>query len=652
MSWITSGFSMTEARIHAPTEVDWTAGERMACRPPPEMTVSEWADERRVLQPGTSRRPGPWRTDNAPYLRDIMNAYNDPDIRHLVICAGTQIGKTEVIYNILGQIIDLEPYSTLLVYPREDDAKTISRTRVQPMIQACPTLRDRIPAKADMFQTLEMHFPGMTLYLVGANSAAALAQKPCRNVLRDEIDKYPDLIGEDADPLSLSEARTKSFWDMRKIVDVSSPTLSHRGIWKQLQACDIVKEFKVSCPFCGAFQTLRFEQIKWETPKTLGSDAFRTARDSAYYECDSCQAKIDDGPKQAMLLSGKWEPTKPYEGAPQRVGFRVSSLYSPFLTWGAIAEEFLRRRAKMKEEGKIGPFQDFINGWLAEPWQETVESAKEVELRERIGQLPRGIAPGQTVALTCGIDMQKVGFYFTVWAWARSMESWMISHGYLVTWEELATQVFDTSYSVEGTDRKARIWRAGIDTGGGATDEGWSRTEESYHWLRANGRGIVWGTKGLSQNVSRQMIRHSILDKMPGAGGKPIPGRLVLWLIDTDQLKELFFWRLTQKAGDPCPIHFHAETGDDFLAHLMAEEKRRDRNMKEYWHRIRKENHFLDASLIAHACADPQWHPGIPNLAGIIERRAEESSRIVPQPQPQQPNPYTGNPDGNPYLGG
>ena len=39
---------------------------------PPEMTVSQWADEYRVLSPEASAERGRWRTDRAPYQREIL----------------------------------------------------------------------------------------------------------------------------------------------------------------------------------------------------------------------------------------------------------------------------------------------------------------------------------------------------------------------------------------------------------------------------------------------------------------------------------------------------------------------------------------------------------------------------------------------------
>ena len=73
--------------------------------PPPILTVSEWADKYRYLSPEASAEPGKWYTERAEYQRGIMNAVTDPDIETIVIMSGAQVGKTEIINNIVGYFI-------------------------------------------------------------------------------------------------------------------------------------------------------------------------------------------------------------------------------------------------------------------------------------------------------------------------------------------------------------------------------------------------------------------------------------------------------------------------------------------------------------------------------------------------------------------
>ena len=51
-----------------------------AVAPPPNLTVSQWADLYRRLSSESSAEPGQWRTDRAPYQREILDAVNDPEI--------------------------------------------------------------------------------------------------------------------------------------------------------------------------------------------------------------------------------------------------------------------------------------------------------------------------------------------------------------------------------------------------------------------------------------------------------------------------------------------------------------------------------------------------------------------------------------------
>ena len=78
-------------------------------KPPPRLTVSEWADQRRRLDSQTSSEPGRWHTSRAEYQRGIMDACGEPENREVVVMAGAQLGKSEAILNIIGYHIDNDP---------------------------------------------------------------------------------------------------------------------------------------------------------------------------------------------------------------------------------------------------------------------------------------------------------------------------------------------------------------------------------------------------------------------------------------------------------------------------------------------------------------------------------------------------------------
>lgn len=71
--------------------------------PPPDITISEWADRYRYLSSKSAAEPGRWKTNRAPYQREPMDAFSDEHVKKVVLMWGAQMGKTDsVILNPLG----------------------------------------------------------------------------------------------------------------------------------------------------------------------------------------------------------------------------------------------------------------------------------------------------------------------------------------------------------------------------------------------------------------------------------------------------------------------------------------------------------------------------------------------------------------------
>src|SRR5271166_6365984 len=101
--------------------------------PPPDITVSEWARRNRVLPKGTTSRPGPFRPEK--FQVEMMDAFVDPNVHHVVIQKSTQIGYNDaVVNNVIAYCIDVDPKPIMLVEPTVDNAKDYGKKRVAPMI--------------------------------------------------------------------------------------------------------------------------------------------------------------------------------------------------------------------------------------------------------------------------------------------------------------------------------------------------------------------------------------------------------------------------------------------------------------------------------------------------------------------------------------
>lgn len=584
-----------------------------ALRPPTRLTVSEWAERNIILTPETCPEPGPYRLDRTPYARGPMDAYGTPGVEHIVLKWASQTAKTTILYNCTGYDVDQDPGPALLVMPSDDLGRFVSKNRIQPMVEACEALSDKKDPDPDNFTTLEMKFRGMVLSIVGANSAGELASRPVRYLKRDEVNKFPALVGKEADPMSLSEERTKNFWN-RKIMDVSTPSDENGNVTRQFDSCEAKFDYKVPCPHCAFDQVLTDKQIRYtEQLKAAGISEEdpnypARARDVAYYECERCGGRIEDIHKPQMLRLGKWisrehglelfEEIRRYR--PRKIGFHLPSWYSPWVTFGQCAEKYERSR-KYPEQ-----MRNYENSWAAREYKDTIEEKSGSELMNNIIDLPPLVCPPGTLALTIGIDPGQGGYWFTVVAWKQDLTPHVVQYGFTVSRDELRRLVWENAYPVSGVSVNLSCWRGGMDTGGGKyQDKDTTMTEEAYAWIRDFGGGKVLGTKGSSHDMRGRKIKEIRIDKMPD--GKAIPGGLVVWELDTDAFKDLIFYRIALQPNTPGRLTFHSDTKEEFIKHLLAEVKERDiKTGRTTWVRKSRSNHWFDCLSICFAMADPE----------------------------------------------
>ncbi|SMO61428.1 Phage terminase, large subunit GpA [Balnearium lithotrophicum] len=559
--------------------IDWTKRELRALTPPEGITVSEWADKYRILSSRSSKEPGKWKTERVPYAKAVMDAFCDNEVEEIVLCYGAQLSKTETMLNMLGYAIHQDPGPAMFVLPSEDIARSFSKNRLQDMLISSEPLRERLPSTSHDFTNLELIMESMTIYLAWAGSPAVLASKPVRYVFLDEIDKYPPFSGREANPISLAKERTNSYQGFHKIVYASTPTTEDGNIWKQLQSCGIIYRYQVPCPKCKKFMFLEFPNLKWEDVENP-----EDVIDKTWYECPNCGAKITENYKHEMLLKGRWVEWKRKSKRRRKIGFWLSALYSPFIPWGKLAYEFLVSKDSPSE------LMNFVNSKLAEPFKETVKRREVSDILIWKRDYPPGICPSDTVALTAGVDVQKDGFYFTIWAWNTQLEQYLVRYGFVRNFDELEAVLFNSRYLVG--DYPAKISRIFIDSG--------NDTREVYEWAWKY-LGVVFPIKGQSQIRSGVPFKETLVERLPGSSLRYGTG-LRLVNIDVNYYKDDI-----QRRFEQGKIFLHNETGEDFAKQIIAEEKRRVRRNNVYvetWVKVHQDNHYLDCLVYSNCAAD------------------------------------------------
>jgi len=605
--------------------ITFTEGERRVFRIPERISTADWADRHRMVVDGG--RKSPWRNEISPCCVGIMDALDSPFVREVYVQAAPQTVKTQAIFNYLLRRIDQAPTSAMIVMPDEHLQRRFFKRRLIPSIQATPrTAKLLSPTMGDITRRSIAFINGMDITGAWAGSAAVLASDAMELVILDEMNKYPDPVGDEPNAFDMAKQRTNSFPFTYKIYGGSTPT-GERGLITEIikKRADEVRYYHARCPICGEEQRMIWENITWGATR----DPRKVMREKlARYNCRACGMQWDDDLRNRAVLATMrtgWRAEEPVDRA-RVVAFRLPSWY--VLSMSEAVSAFL--------EGQDDPekLKSWVTQHCAEEWVEKAVKKTENAVLARQSIYPALIVPPDVVALTAGIDVQKRGFWFVVRGWAEDLTSWLIQYGYLSTWADVETLIYSTEYRIHESQQTMKIWRAGIDTGGGETDESdWSRTEEIYQWLRKQPMGSaqkVFGIKGAThiRSMAAKRIKITRIDTLPSSN-KPIPGGLELRLLDTSQYKGLIHFRLGRKeANEDAPaetqrFYVHQGVGIDYVKQLLSEEYRMGKGKKYEWKQTYYQNHLLDCETIAASCADAEWLPSLQMLAAHLKRRQD-----------------------------
>ena len=402
-------------------------------RPPEQLTVSQWADKKRKLSQESSAEVGQWRTSRTPYLKDIMDAFNDPVLRHIAVVASSQVGKSECINNMIGYIIDQDPGSILFIQPTTIDAKDYSKLRIAPMIRDTKCLKNKVadPKSRESANTiLQKSYPGGILTMCGSTEAHALCSKPIRYIFGDERDRWATSAGNEGDPWELATARQITFYNA-KSVEVSTPTVKGASAIERAYGDGTMERWKTRCPHCGEYSEITFENIRFEYETTeVGNDKVYDITE-IHYVCPCCGVVSSE--REIKAQPSKWVAENPeaYKQHQTR-SFWLSSWVSPWASWKSTILQYLKAIGNSK---KMQVVYNTRFGLLWEDRGDLEDEESVMARREDYGtnedgspvELPEGV-----LYLTCGVDTQDDRLEYEVVGYGHFDESWGIKKGIIM----------------------------------------------------------------------------------------------------------------------------------------------------------------------------------------------------------------------------
>lgn len=451
-------------------------------RPPALQTVSEWADANRILVSESSSEPGRWRTDRAPYQREIMDAFTQVGVWKIVIMASAQVGKTELELNMMGRAIDVDPGPMLFIQPTVDFAEDFSKRRVAPMIRACPALKRKVyEAKSrDAGNTISMKtFPGGSVAFTGANSPTELAGRPVRYIFMDEIDRFPVSAGTEGDPLHLAERRTETFRERgRKVVQTSTPTIKGASKIEKSYLQGTQEEWHTECPHCHNFSFIRFSQIVFDKEEYKDENGERNYHvRNVRWKCPVCERET--GEFDTKRCAAKWVSKNPEAVEAGIRSFRLSAFMSPWSDWKDICRSFLNAH----DDPEL--LKVFVNTMLGETWEIKDRSGVPEQLHARREKYDAEV-PNGVLVLTMGVDTQDNRLEYEIVGWDREEQSWGISRGVIPgipdskgVWEEIDA-LMDRQWRLPN-GMGLKVMATFVDSGGHYTQDVYRACAERFN---------------------------------------------------------------------------------------------------------------------------------------------------------------------------
>jgi len=480
-------------------------------RPQPKETIWQWAERTLIIPRGgeNDEMAGQkWTSEISPYVREVMDWFRAPGKAELFICKSSQVGLTMACLIVICWHIVHRPTNIGYCIDSREEARKISKSRLQPWIVQ-NRLLSQIGEDEDDLSNMTFFLRGMLVHMMGAYSEGAWRNKSLGIGILDELDAHPPVPhqGTTADAM---RSRLKKHRHS-KLLGFSKPKLETDQTWTECLTGTMEKYF-VPCPHCDHFQPLEWKNVVFSGPQfeDLAQDPLlEKIKAEAHYRCELCEKPIPHSEKFSMLQRGEWRATNP-KALPGKRSMQISDLYSNFVTWGELAVEWIEAQKSLDK------LTAFIQDRLGEPMKKATGQLRDKDiLRLREKSHRRGLCPIRPVLTAIICDVQQATIKWGLLAFTQSGDMILINYGEAALWQEI-DELISTPIPITGGG-ETLIDCGLIDEGDGhRTREVRAFTNQYEHIFPVKGRGRsqmrALITTSLSEHDGIQVLTYHISD--------------------------------------------------------------------------------------------------------------------------------------------
>jgi phage terminase large subunit GpA-like protein len=419
------------------------------------ITPTAFNEENRYLPESVTSIPGYIRYDVNPFMREIVDCFDiDSPVREVNLKKGVQITYSTVLES--GALYYMAHIKSLpIMYLTAD--KELASARIEnnflPMLShsgLAHIIRSSDAGNSRKTGKTSNHLQfegGGYLVPFGAKNADKMRSYSIAIMLKDEIDAWPDVVGKDGDPDSLSDDRCSGYWERRKIFRGSTPLIKESSKIEMAYKRGDQRVYTVLCKKCSFPQRLRWKTEDRDTGVVGGfmwdMEENSLILESVRYCCQSCGEAHYEHDKEKLFSpdhGAHWKPTaRPVE--PEIRSYHLPALYSPIgmQPWYKCVSSYMKGfDVKENRVSDIAKYQVFYNNILAEPFeirgfkiqlsQVSYHRCTEYVYGNINNSLALSNSGSKVIFLTCQVDVHKNNLAVAVVGWCREQISYLIDY--------------------------------------------------------------------------------------------------------------------------------------------------------------------------------------------------------------------------------
>lgn len=617
---------------------------------PRRRSMREFACQELVLPKGPyqGRR---FRTERQPWSALLLDQIDSGLFNEFDIVGPVQSGKTlsgwvlPICYHLfeIGEAV-------IAGLPDKDMAGDKWKSDLLPVIKASQ-YRRFLPStgggsRGGKVDTLYFTNGAELKFMSGHGGDEERSHFTARVVVITETDKM-DVAGEasrESDPISQLKGRTRAYGDRRRIYRECSASIARGRIWTGYQA-GTASVIVVPCVHCAAWISPgRDDLVGWQE-----ATSEREAHERAHFACPECEHAISEDDRRhcneraRLVHKGQTIDAHGVVHGPVpptfNLGFRWSAFNNLFVSAGDVGLDEWKALRSDDEENAKKELNQFVWAVPYDPPEVDLSALDPHGICSRVTNTPRGVIPAGAEFCTVGVDVGQYLCHWELKAWRPGATPHTVDYGTLEVPQAggfekgvlLALRMFrdelvEPGWPVGSASSAVRmsprqVW----------VDAGWQgRRQEPdfvYQFCAESSPDVAAARyrpcKGFGANQYagehyraplkvddrvRKVGDHWHIARLKREGGA---AAVFVAEFSADHWKSWWHSRLRTARGEPgAATLFHVASPHEHLAiarHWTAEIKKEEFKpgvgMILRWHRVNRNNHWLDCSSIACAAA-------------------------------------------------